>query len=62
MTLSHYELVPPNVQQQIIAQYAKKKEEEWSAEHGSLSGRSVQDLAGCLNAVFAGVTEGNKIV
>jgi len=25
MTLSHYELVPPNVQQQIIAQYAKKK-------------------------------------
>jgi len=28
MTLSHYELVPPNVQQQIIAQYAKKKEEE----------------------------------
>ncbi len=26
MTLSHYELVPPNVQQQIIAQYAKKKE------------------------------------
>jgi elongation factor G len=28
MTLSHYELVPPNVQQQIIAQYAKKKQEE----------------------------------
>ena len=26
MTLSHYELVPPNVQQQIIAQYAKKRE------------------------------------
>jgi translation elongation factor EF-G len=26
MTLSHYELVPPNVQQQITAQYAKKKE------------------------------------
>jgi len=26
MTLSHYELVPPNVQQQIIAQYAKKKD------------------------------------
>jgi len=26
MTLSHYELVPPNVQQAIIAQYAKKKE------------------------------------
>jgi len=26
MTLSHYEAVPPNVQQQIIAQYAKKKE------------------------------------
>jgi elongation factor G len=25
MTLSHYELVPPNVQQQIVAQYAKKK-------------------------------------
>ena len=28
MTLSHYELVPPNVQQQIIAQYTKKKEED----------------------------------
>lgn len=28
MTLSHYELVPPNVQQQIIAQYGKKKEAE----------------------------------
>jgi elongation factor G len=28
MTLSHYEPVPPNVQQQIIAQYGKKKEEE----------------------------------
>jgi elongation factor G len=28
MTLSHYELVPPNVQQQIIAQYARKREEE----------------------------------
>lgn len=28
MTLSHYELVPPNVQQQIVAQYAKKKVEE----------------------------------
>ncbi|MHC4426570.1 MAG: elongation factor G, partial [Planctomycetota bacterium] len=28
MTLSHYELVPPNVQQQIVAQYAKKKEAE----------------------------------
>ena len=28
MTLSHYEIVPPNVQQQIIAQYAKKKESE----------------------------------
>ncbi len=26
MTLSHYELVPPNVQQQIIAQYSKKKD------------------------------------
>ena len=26
MTLSHYELVSPNVQQQIIAQYAKKRE------------------------------------
>ncbi|MHC4112571.1 MAG: elongation factor G [Planctomycetota bacterium] len=26
MTLSHYELVPPNVQQQIVAQYTKKKE------------------------------------
>jgi len=28
MTLSHYELVPPNVQQLIVAQYAKKKEAE----------------------------------
>jgi len=28
MTFSHYEPVPPNVQQQIIAQYGKKKEEE----------------------------------
>jgi len=28
MALSHYEPVPPNVQQQIIAQYGKKKEEE----------------------------------
>ena len=28
MTLSHYELVPPNVQQSIVAQYAKKKEVE----------------------------------
>jgi elongation factor G len=28
MSLSHYELVPPNVQQQIIAQYAKKKDSE----------------------------------
>ena len=28
MSLSHYELVPPNVQQQIVAQYAKKKEED----------------------------------
>lgn len=28
MTLSHYELVPPNVQQGIVAQYAKKKEED----------------------------------
>jgi elongation factor G len=28
MSLSHYELVPPNVQQQIIAQYAKKKTED----------------------------------
>jgi elongation factor G len=26
MTLSHYEIVPPNVQQQIVAQYAKKKD------------------------------------
>jgi len=26
MSLSHYEIVPPNVQQQIIAQYSKKKE------------------------------------
>ena len=28
MTFSHYEPVPPNVQQQIIAQYGRKKEEE----------------------------------
>jgi elongation factor G len=28
MSLSHYEIVPPNVQQQVIAQYAKKKQEE----------------------------------
>ncbi len=28
MSLSHYELVPPNVQQQIVAQYAKKKVQE----------------------------------
>ena len=28
MELSHYEPVPPNVQQQVIAQYAKKKEGE----------------------------------
>ncbi|MFA6426623.1 MAG: elongation factor G, partial [Phycisphaerae bacterium] len=26
MTLSHYEVVPPNVQQQIVAQYAKNKQ------------------------------------
>jgi len=26
--MQYYELVPSNVQQQIIAQYAKKKEEE----------------------------------
>jgi len=26
MTLSHYEIVPPNVQQQIVTQYAKKKD------------------------------------
>ena len=28
MTLSHYEIVPPNIQQQIVAQYAKKKSSE----------------------------------
>jgi elongation factor G len=28
MTLSHYEVVPPNVQQQVIAQYAKQKQVE----------------------------------
>ena len=28
MELSHYEPVPPNVQQQVIAQYAKKKEND----------------------------------
>jgi elongation factor G len=26
MTLSHYEPVPPNVQQQVVAQYKKKKQ------------------------------------
>ncbi len=26
MSLSHYEVVPPNVQQQVVAQYAKKKQ------------------------------------
>ncbi len=28
MSLSHYEIVPPNVQQQIVAQYSKKKVSE----------------------------------
>ncbi len=28
MTLSHYEIVPPNVQQQVVAVYGKKKEVE----------------------------------
>ena len=28
MSLSHYELVPPNVQAQIVAQYAKKKDSD----------------------------------
>lgn len=28
MSLSHYEIVPPNVQQQIVAQYSKKKESD----------------------------------
>lgn len=28
MTLSHYEPVPPNIQQQVVAQYARAKEEE----------------------------------
>ncbi len=28
MTLSHYEVVPPNVQQAVVAQYSKKKESE----------------------------------
>ena len=28
MELSHYEAVPPNVQQQVIAQYAKKREND----------------------------------
>ncbi len=28
MTLSHYEVVPPNVQQQIVVQYSKKKESD----------------------------------
>ncbi len=28
MSLSHYEVVPPNIQQQVVAQYAKKKQPE----------------------------------
>jgi len=28
MSLSHYEVVPPNIQQQVVAQYAKKREED----------------------------------
>jgi elongation factor G len=28
MTLSHYEIVPPNVQQQIVAAHSKQKESE----------------------------------
>ncbi|GAF73707.1 unnamed protein product, partial [marine sediment metagenome] len=28
MSLSHYEIVPSNVQQQIVAQYSKKKQSE----------------------------------
>jgi elongation factor G len=28
MELSHYEAVQPNVQQQVVAQYAKKKEND----------------------------------
>jgi elongation factor G len=28
MSLSHYEIVPPNIQQLVVAQYAKKKTEE----------------------------------
>ncbi|MDD5327377.1 MAG: elongation factor G [Phycisphaerae bacterium] len=28
MSFSHYEVVPPNIQQQVIAAYARKKEEE----------------------------------
>jgi elongation factor G len=28
MTLSHYEIVPPNIQQQVVAAYGKKKEED----------------------------------
>ncbi len=28
MTLSHYEIVPPNIQQQVVAAYGKKKDEE----------------------------------
>jgi elongation factor G len=28
MSFSHYELVPPNIQQQVIAQYAKKSQED----------------------------------
>jgi len=28
MSISHYEIVPANVQQQIVAQYSKKKESD----------------------------------
>jgi hypothetical protein len=30
MELSHYEPIPPNVQQQVVAQYKKEKEAESS--------------------------------
>jgi len=28
MSLSHYEIVPPNIQQQVVASYAKQKQSE----------------------------------
>lgn len=33
MSLSHYEVVPPNIQQQVVAQYAKKKQPEQKPQY-----------------------------